>query len=76
MNYGYLLPVHKIRNFTWAKVPFFDDLTLQNEFNNFGVFFCRQKNYGSDLEDTDPEMMFAILASLGQTIVRANDMEK
>lgn len=38
--------------------------------------YCRQKNYGSDLEDTDPEMMFAILASLGQTIVREDDMEK
>lgn len=42
----------------------------------FNELFCfRHRNYGPDMEDTDPEMMLAILARLGQTI-RANDVEK
>ncbi|XKL68038.1 hypothetical protein PGB90_003529 [Kerria lacca] len=33
------------------------------------------RKYGSDLEDTDPEVLLAILARLGQSIMKVNDKE-
>lgn len=38
---------------------------------------CRHKGYLTDMEnDADPELMLEILTRLGQTIMRANDLEK
>lgn len=40
-------------------------------------FCCRHKGYLTDMEnDADPELMLEILTRLGQTIMRANDLEK
>ena len=41
------------------------------------VFYYRQRSQEIGVEEPeDPEIMFDILARLGQSILRANDMEK